>query len=315
MDEENIMINYPQELDEEKKLENFRKAGKITAKIRKRLPNLVNPGETALDIVETIEKMIFEEGGVPGFPVNISIGEIAAHYTPNFDEEKIIGEKDLIKIDFGVSVNGCIVDNAITIDLSEKNEKLLQASKEALDAAVTNIKEGIGDGDIGKIIEKKINDYGFKPIENLTGHMIAPYNLHAGIDIPNIKKENSYYFKEGDIIAIEPFATDGAGRVVETPKVEIYSIISNGKLRMRSSRELLGKLLKRYLSLPFAKRWIMDLLKSRIMLNASLKELLEEGCLHPYPVLKEANNGVVAQFEHTLLVQKDGVEILDGPFE
>ncbi|MFN3910101.1 MAG: type II methionyl aminopeptidase [Candidatus Anstonellaceae archaeon] len=320
MVEENNLSDYSQEIEDieenkEKKLEKFREAGKITSKIRKHLQNLINPGETVLDIAETIEKMITDEKATPGFPVNISINEIAAHYTPNLEEEKVIGENDLIKVDFGVSVDGCIVDNAITIDLSGKNEKLLKASKEALEVATKTLKEGVGDGDLGKKIEEKIKEYGFRPIENLTGHMIEQYNLHAGIDVPNIAKKNEYYFKEGDIVAIEPFATDGVGRVVETPKIEIYSVVGNGKLRMRSSRELLAKLLRKYLSLPFAKRWLGDLLKSKIMLNASLKELVEEGCLHPYPVLKEAKEGLVSQFEHTLLVQKDGVEILDGEFE
>ncbi|MEM4361211.1 MAG: type II methionyl aminopeptidase [Candidatus Anstonellaceae archaeon] len=298
-----------------KDLEKYKKAGKITEKIRKHLKNLVNPGETLLDIAETIEKMIRDEGGEPAFPVNLSINQIAAHYTPQIEDQTTIKDEDIVKVDFGVQIDGCIVDNAITIDLSEKNEKLLKASKEALKVAIQTIKEGVGDGEVGKKIEEKIKEYGFRPITNLTGHLIEKYNLHAGIDIPNIAKEDSYYFREGDIVAIEPFATNGEGRVVETPNVEIYSIISGGKLRMRSSRELFTKLLLKYKGLPFARRWISGMIKTTLLLNASLKELLEEGCLHPYYVLREARDGLVSQFEHTLLVQKDGVEILDGEFE
>ncbi|MCX8163650.1 MAG: type II methionyl aminopeptidase [Candidatus Micrarchaeota archaeon] len=295
-------------------MQNYKKAGEVVAKVRKHLKNLVNPGETLLDIAETIEKMIKDEKAEPAFPVNLSINQIAAHYTPTVEEQTTIKEEDIVKIDFGVHIDGCIIDNAITIDLSGKNEKLLLAAKDALDVAVQTIKAGVGDGTVGKKIEEKIKEYGFRPIKNLTGHLIEKYNLHTGIDIPNYAKEDSYYFKEGDIVAIEPFATDGEGRVIETPNVEIYSIVGGGKLRMRSSRELFGKLLLKYKGLPFARRWLGGMLKTNLLISASLRELVQEGCLHPYYVLKEAGNGLVSQFEHTLLVKEDGVEILDGEF-
>jgi methionine aminopeptidase, type II len=304
--------NLDQDEQKESFLENFRKAGQIAKKIKKHLPTLLNPGESVLDIVETIEKMIKDEGGEPGFPVNISINSIAAHYTASIDDATLIGDNDIIKIDFGVAVNGCISDNAITIDLSEKNQKLLEASKEALRIATEMIKPGVGNGDIGKAIENKIKEYGFRPIENLTGHLIEPYNLHAGIDVPSVGRENDYFFKEGDVVAIEPFATDGAGRVVDTDMVEIYSVQSRANLRMRASQDLLFKLTKRYLTLPFAKRWIVDLVKTKLVLRAALNELVENNCLHPYYVLKEEKGGLVSQFEHTLIVQKDGAEVLGG---
>jgi methionyl aminopeptidase len=314
---ENMLDNESEDEDEKKQkaLEKFKKAGKIAAKIRKKIPKILNPGETILDVAETIEKMIQEEGATAAFPVNISIDSLAAHYTPAYKEEVQIGEKDLIKVDFGVSIDGCIADNAISVDLSNENQKLLEASESALKAAIENIKEGIGNGEIGKIIEQKIKEYGYKPIENLTGHKIEPYNLHAGVDIPNVEKTNDYFLKEGDVIALEPFATTGEGRVVETPKVEIYSLISDAKLRLRMSRELINKIASKYFTLPFAKRWIFEEEQSYIKTAAALNELIENGCLHPYPILKEAKNGLVSQFEHTIIVQKDGAEIIDGDLE
>jgi len=298
--------------DREKIIKNFCEAGKIAEEIRKDAQSLVLPGESLFDIAETIEKMIFDAKAAPAFPTNISINELAAHYTPKIGDESLIGEKDVVKIDFGVSVDGCIADNAFTSDLSGESGKLLEAAKAALDDAVASIRPGVGNGEIGKIVEEKIKSFGFKPINNLTGHMIEPYNLHAGVDIPNVAMDSDYHFQEGDIFAVEPFATSGEGHVVDTADIEIFSVVSDGKIRMRSSRELLLKLVNKYVTLPFAKRWLVNEIKSKLVLSASLRELFNSGCIHPYPVLREAKKGLVSQFEHTVIVEKDGVKIIDG---
>lgn len=292
--------------------ENFSKAGKIHSELKKDAKQLVMPGASALDVVQSIEKMIEDAGAKPGFPCNISINDVAAHYTPELKDELLIEENDIVKIDFGVSIEGCVSDAAFTIDLGGENPKLLDASREALDEAVKSIKPGVTNGQIGEKIEEKIKSHGFKPIENLTGHMLEPYNLHAGVDIPNIKTAASYELEEGDVFAIEPFATDGQGHVSDQPQVEIFSVAGEGRLRMRSSRELFVKIVNSYLTLPFAQRWVEKEAKSRLMFSAALKELLNAGCLHPYPVLRESGRGLVSQFEHTIIVEHDSAKIIDG---
>ncbi len=306
----------PHEEDEghfQKMLEAFRKAGHIAGQVVRDARMLVNPGETLVDVVESVEKMIADAGAVPGFPCNISINDIAAHYTPEIGSEAVIGEKDVVKIDLGVGVEGCVGDTAFTVDLSGEHGKLLEASEAALNAAISAIKPGATNGSIGAIIENEIRSRGFKPIENLTGHKIEPFTLHAGVSIPNIANGESYEFQEGDVFAIEPFATTGAGHVSESSQVEIFSVQGEGKLRMRSSRELLNKLVQRYFTLPFAERWLSRDFNSRLMLSAALKELLNSGSLHPYPVLAEAGKGMVAQFEHTVIVEHDGAKIITMP--
>jgi len=300
------------EENKQKMIENYLKSGQIAQSVRKDVHSLVNPGASALDIAESIEKSILDSGAKPAFPVNISINDIAAHYTPTYDDTLLIGEKDLVKVDFGVAIDGCICDNAISIDLSEENSKLLEASKSALDNAISAIKPGVGNGEIGKIIEDTINSFGFKSIDNLTGHKLEPYNLHAGVDVPNVKADSDYHFKEGDIFAIEPFATTGTGSVQDQSQVEIFSVVSDGKIRMRSSRELLINIVNSHLTLPFAKRWVMRSAKSKIVASASLRELLNCGCLYPYPVLREVAKGLVSQFEHTIIVEHDGARVTDG---
>jgi methionyl aminopeptidase len=300
----------PSEEDLAKMLEDFSKAGSIAGAVLKEVPKLVLPGEPFLDIAESLEKMIADAGGKPAFPANISVNDIAAHFTPELDNKVLVGESDLLKIDIGVHINGCIGDTAVTVDLSGEHGKLAEASEAALTEAIALMKPGVKVGDVGAAIEKQITSRGFKPIENLTGHKIEPYVLHAGVEIPNIASSASYELKEGDIFAVEPFSSTGSGRVADTAQVEIFSLQSSPRLRMKYSRELLAHILESYFSLPFAERWLAGVFKSRLTLTSSLRELLNSGALHPYPVLRDTGRGMVAQKEHTVLIEHDSAKIL-----
>lgn len=288
----------------------FREAGKITAKVLKEAASLVIVGNSLLDIAETAEKMIADEGAKLAFPVNIGIDSTAAHYTPDMDEKETIHEDAVVKIDIGVRVNDCIGDSATTVDLSGKNEKLLEASKTALEKAIQTVKPGVKVGEVGGVIEGTIKEFGFKPIVNLTGHKIEKGLLHAGVEIPNAKTPDPYEFKEGDVFAIEPFATNGKGYVNDTDDVRIFSLHAPGNVRMRQGRKVLAHIVDSYGLLPFAERWLHKEFKSKLIVNATLREMVEKGMLKTYPVLKEAGGGVVAQFEHTIMVNKDGCEVL-----
>jgi len=309
-------------------IEDFRTAGKITAKIREESKRLIMVGESFLDIADMIEQMIEKEGAKPAFPVNISPNDIAAHHTPAIDETRTVEENDLLKIDLGVSFNGAIGDTAYTIDLSGKNQQLVDAAEEALAAVIKAIKPGVKIaeealaavikaikpgvkiGELGAITEEVAKKYGFKPIENLSGHMIKTGLLHAGIDIPNVKTDDDYEIKEGEIYAIEPFMTNGAGRVVDTDEVGIFGFYGPGNVTMRQSRKVLEHIIKEYKLLPFAERWIIRKFNSKILINAALRELLREQIIIGYPMLREEKGGLVSQAEHTVLVTSDGCEIL-----
>lgn len=292
-------------------IKNFIEAGRIANKILKETKKLVMPGQSILDIAETMEKRIYEEGARPGFPVNICTNETAAHFTPPSDYKGLIDEKDVVKIDFGVHIEGCISDNAITIDFTKEHGNLVEASENALNAAISTMRAGKHVGEIGKVIEYEIRRKGFVPIENLTGHMILPYRLHVGPIIPNIGKDSGYVLKEGDVFAIEPFATDGKGSVKDANIVEIYSIAEIKNIRLRKSREVFAYAFENFFTLPFAKRWLEKRFKSRVLLGLSLRELLNADVFYQYPVLKEVENGIVSQAEKTVIVEKDSVRVLE----
>ncbi|MEW6722275.1 MAG: type II methionyl aminopeptidase [Candidatus Micrarchaeota archaeon] len=291
-------------------LENFRQAGKLAARIREDSKRLIMVGESLLDIAETIEKMIAEEGAKPAFPVNISVNEIAAHYTPEFECAAVLGEKDLVKVDLGMEIGGALSDTAYTIDLSGENAKLVTASEEALAKAIGAIRPGASVGEIGGLIEDTIKGYGFRPISNLSGHMIKSNELHAGVEIPNVRTSDPYRFQEGDIFAVEPFATPGQGFVEDLEQVEIFSIYAPSKVRMRQSRKIVEYVVQNYGMLPFAERWVRKGFQSKLLVSAALKELLQNHFIRGYPVLREVSRGLVSQTEHTILVTNDGCEVL-----
>jgi methionyl aminopeptidase len=298
------------EEDAAKVRENFLSAGRMAASVLKEVPKLVLPGESYVDIAESLEKMIFDSGGRPAFPVNISVNEIAAHYTPEAGSDALLGETDLVKIDLGVHIEGCIGDIATTVDLSGQSGLLCEASEAALAAAIAAMKPGVKVGDVGAAIEKEITSRGYRPIENLTGHKIEPFLLHAGVEIPNIKSTAPYELQEGDVFAIEPFASAGSGRVSDTAQVEIFALQATPKLRMKYSRELLAHIANAYLSLPFAERWLSGVFQSRLTLTTALRELLNSGALHPYPVLRDTGKGLVAQYEHTVVIEHDSAKVI-----
>jgi len=294
-------------MDEEEKA-SYKKAGDIAKDVKAWSRGLVKPDAKVFDVAERIESRIKESGGEMAFPVNVCINDITAHYTPRVGDETKIQEGDVVTIDLGVHINGYIADTAHTIDLSGDYGDMLSANEEALGNAIASIKPGVSTGYLGEVVQSTLEDAGYKPIENLTGHEIKQYDLHAGISIPNVPLPYEKKIEEGMVLAIEPFATDGAGRVVESKQAEIFSLEELRPVRMRDARILLNEIEKTRKALPFAARWFSRKI-SPLRLNILLRDLTSQGILHKYPVLHEKEGGVVSQFEHTMIVTEDGCEV------
>ena len=280
-------------------LDKYREAGRILAAVREGAITKVKEGALLLEVAEFVEQSTREKGGEPAFPCNISRNEEAAHATPSIDDETVFG-KDLVKIDLGVHVDGYIADSAVTVDLSGEHKELVAAAEAGLNAAIELIRDGVNTGEVGDAIEQAIRERGYRPVVNLSGHGLAQYNAHTGPTIPNVRYEHGVLLKENDVVAIEPFATDGVGKVEEHGHVEIYSLIKPRPVRVREAKDLL-KEIENYQGLPFAKRWL-----PRDRLDLALRTLNNAGALREYPVLREEGGGLVSQAEHTVIVTKDG---------
>jgi methionyl aminopeptidase len=292
---------------EKKELEAYRKAGKIASEVREKSRELVKANAKLLTLAEKIEKMITDAGGMLAFPVNLCVNDITAHYTPKLDDESVLTKDDLVSVDLGVHIDGYIADTAYTIDLSKKYKDLVKANQEALDNALDLMKPGMEISNIGKTVQDTIKAAGFKPIENLTGHQMEQYTLHAGLAIPNIEVPYSRRIEEGMVFAVEPFATNGYGRVVESRNSEIFSLLEPKPTRNRDARDIISKVEDRE-SLPFAERWVAKKIPP-LRMSLAMRELVSNGSLRAYPTLHEKEKGVVSQFEHTVIITKDGCEV------
>jgi len=282
-------------------LEKYREAGRILSKVRVEAADMVKVGGSLLEVAEFVENKTIELGGKPAFPCNISRNEEAAHATPKVGDTDVFG-KDMVKLDLGVHVDGYIADSAITVDLSG-NPDIVKAAEAGLQAAIDTVRPGVSTGEIGAAIENAIRSYDLSPILNLTGHGLSQYEAHADPSVPNKHVEGGTVLKEGDVLAIEPFATDGAGAVHDGSYTEIYSLIQKKPVRMPAVRKVL-KQVEEYRTLPFAKRWLeSDKLEFVII------QLEKARIFHGYPVLLESGGGMVAQAEHTLIVSSDGCEV------
>jgi len=287
--------------------EDWEKAGKIAGQVREYSKNLIKIDASLLEVTEKIEKKIFDLGGKPAFPVDLSINEVAAHYSALCDDSTIFKEKDIIKIDIGVSINGAIGDTACTVSLNgDKN--LIKASELALKEAIRLVRPGVKLFEIGQVIQDKIQEFGFSPIRNLSGHGLGLFQIHAKPSIPNYNNGNETTLGEDQIIAIEPFATTGSGLVMEGKPSQIYMLVNKKPVRDFFSRKLLIFIESNYNKLPFAKRWLPKEF-DKLKLEVSLNQLERGGILKQFPQLPEKSNGLVSQTEHTILV-KDKPKIL-----
>lgn len=292
---------------DEKELENYRKAGKIASEVREWSRELVKSGAKALDIAEKTEAKILEMGGMIAFPVNVCINDVTAHYTPKFNDLTQLEKTDLVSVDLGVHIDGYIADTAYSVDLSRKNAKLIKADQDALSAAIELVKPGALVADLGKAVYEVITAAGYKPIENLAGHEMKQYELHAGLSIPNIEVPHKLKIEEGMSLAIEPFATDGFGKVIESKQAEIFSLLIPRPTRNRDARTVVEEVAPRQ-GLPFAERWMTKKIPP-LRLDLAMRDLLANGTLRAYPTLHEKEKGIVSQFEHTVIVTADGCEV------
>ena len=278
------------------------RAGKIASQVREYARKIVKKDIPLLEIAEKIESKIIELGGKPAFPTNLSINEIAAHYTPSYNDKTLA--TGLLKVDFGVHIDGFIADTAFSIDLenNEENKKLINASEEALENALKIIKENITTNEIGKTISETIESHKFSPIVNLSGHSMEKYDLHSGITIPNVDDNKNIKLKKG-VYAIEPFATKGNGKVYDGKPSGIYYIQNEKNIRSPIAREILSFIIKEYKTLPFCERWLVNKFGTKVMF--ALKQLENEGILHHFQQLIETSKAKVSQAEHTILIDKE----------
>ncbi|MBN2599788.1 MAG: type II methionyl aminopeptidase [Candidatus Thermoplasmatota archaeon] len=292
--------------------ENYKRAGKIAAEAREYGVSLLKPGVRLLDVATLIENRITKNGAGLAFPVNIALNTLAAHYSPWHEDPLTFQKGDVVKLDVGAHIDGYIADTAVTVELdTHQYDTMIRASDEALKKVIDVLTVHLSLSEAGKTIEDTITSFGYKPIENLMGHGLGRYELHSGVSIPNVGSlGGKTTLHEGDVVAIEPFATNGAGHVIAGNGSNIYLCKESIKaklIRDNKIKVLSHKIRKQFGTLPFAQRWVHELFPKD---DLSMKKLSFLGVMKHYPQLVEAKGGIVTQKEHTVIVKEDACEVI-----
>jgi len=283
---------------------------------------------TLKNIAILIEDKIKEEIGFDinnpisqgiAFPVGLSLNNCAAHYTPNYNEEDILlKDDDIIKIDYGVHKNGIIIDSAFTLSLNSKYDEFINISKNLTNYAVSLCSVDAVLGDIGKDIEEYVKSkeitidnktYQLKTMTELSGHLIAPYQIHAGKAVPNVSIFYPMRMKEFEYYAIEPFLTNGDGYSILKSPNSHYMLSKNHDIVNNLNEnecKVYDIIKKNYYTLPFCQRWLYELEES-IKYDNILKNLEKKKIINVYPPIYDINNSIISQFEHTIFIKEKGI--------
>jgi len=291
---------------DEEVLDKYRRAGRAAAAGLHFGAGLIGDGASILEVAELTERHILDQGDEVGlaFPCNIAIDDVAAHFTPlSTDRGLEFKRGQLVKLDCGAHVDGYVGDTAMTIEVGTNAfSDLVRASREALEASLDLIRPKVRLSSVGEAVSSVIKGYGFAPIENLTGHSLERFNLHAGLSVPNVSDPRAGVVQAGTAVAIEPFATDGIGRVDGRGPSHIFRFHRSGRGKGEAAK-LLADIEGRFRTLPFAERWCAPITKRS---QPYLRQLVRAGGVTEYPILAEVGRGMVSQAEHTVLVLESG---------
>jgi len=296
---------------DKEELEKFRLSGRILRETREEMRGRIKENMPIIDVCEKTEALIRNKGGKPAFPVNVSIDEVAAHYTAPPGETATIPEGSTVKVDIGVQIDGYVTDTAFTVAFSAEGRSMVAAAELALKTITDNIHGGMVLSKIGNLAETIIKNRGFKPISNLTGHSVGRYLIHAGTSIPSVSGYNPNKVNAGEVYAVEPFVTlpDAIARVDDYPQHTIYRFLKAKSLKTDSAKKLAKYIESNFHTLPFTERWLVDVFPKETY-PAAFKELLSSKSIMAYPVFIEASRKPVAQAEHTMLIKEGGCEVL-----
>ena len=290
-------------------LEKLRKAGQVSGAARELGMSMVEAGVKLYDVAQEVEGYIRSHGCGLAFPCNISRNDIAAHYTPSCDDQTRFEVGDVVKVDCGGELDGFVGDTAGTVEVGTKRyTALVETSKRARNTVAEFIGDGVTLGEIGRAVQMSINRDGFVPIENLCGHQIERWNLHAGLSVPSYDSGSTDVIKAGMTVAIEPFATDGKGYVNNGKFGNIVRVARDKKLSDPKAQEFLDYVKGEFHEFPFCAR-SCDFPDA----EKHVKALMRRGVLAGYATLVEAGGGMVSQHEYTFYIDGRRGEVTTLP--
>ncbi|KAF7903870.1 hypothetical protein EAF00_001204 [Botryotinia globosa] len=315
-------------------LDDYREAAEIHRQVRQYAQKeLIKPGASLLSIADGIEDGIRALSGHQGletgdglkasmgFPTGLCLNNVAAHWTPNpGGKDVILKNSDVLKVDFGVQVNGRIVDSAFTVAFDHTYDNLLAAVKEATNTGIMHAGIDARMSDIGAAIQEVMEGYEVeiggkvfpvKSIRNITGHDILRYHIHGGKQVPFVKNKNRDKMEEGEVFAIETFGSTGTGYLRDDVGIYGYGRsddFTSSNVQLSSAAALLKTIDDNFGTLVFCRRYLERLGVKNYHLG--MRHLIDNGIMESYAPLVDVKGSYTAQFEHTILLHSGGKEVI-----
>lgn len=205
-------------------IEIMRQGGAILKKTLELVSKSIKPGVSTFELDQTAEKFITSYNGAKpgfkgyrGFPAALctSVNEQVVHGMP--DKNVVLQEGDIIGIDCGVLYKDFYTDACITVlvgEVAPEVRHFVKTTKKALYQAIKQVRPNRRIGDISAAIQKTLEDQGYSPITECTGHGVGK-DLHEPPEILNIgKKGTGSLIRPGMTFAIEPISAIGSGKVI-----------------------------------------------------------------------------------------------------
>ena len=209
-------------------LETLRGCGRRLAFILATLKQKTQAGMNTAELDRLAHSMIVEAGGEPSFlgydpqksgnpfPASlcVSVNNEIVHGIPRMD--RIIKDGDIVKLDIGMFWGGLCTDTAATVGvgkISEKAEKLITVTEDALQVGMNAVRAGMRAGDVGFAIQRHLEKSNLTVVRELAGHGVGAA-VHEEPFIPNFgKKGTGPVLTEGTVIALEPIASLGTSHI------------------------------------------------------------------------------------------------------
>ena len=215
------MITYNKQLVKTKQeIQKMQAAGSLNALALEGVKKMIRPGLTTRELDETAEMIIRDHGGIPtfkGYPgpypypatLTISINEEMVHGIPS---GRTLKEGDIVSVDCGTTLDGFIGDSAFTVgvgEIGEKEERLIQITRESLYKGIEQMLPGKHIGDVGAAIQQHVESAGYYVPRQYTGHGVGR-EMHEPPQVPNFGVPGQgMLLREGMTIAIEPMVLVG----------------------------------------------------------------------------------------------------------
>ncbi|KAI0580240.1 Methionine aminopeptidase 2-2 [Pyrenophora tritici-repentis] len=315
-------------------LKDYRKAAEVHRQVRHHAQTIAKPGVSMTRLAEEIDEGVRALTGHTGletgdalkaglaFPTGLCLNHVGAHWTPNAGaKEVILKHDDVLKVDFGVHVNGRIVDSAFTVAANPVYDNLLAAVKAAtntglgeagIDARIDHISEAIQEVMESYEVELNGKTIPVKAVRNITGHNILRYRIHGDKQVPFVKTKTDQRMEEGDIFAIETFGSTGKAHLRDDVGVYGYGRNENmspAVLHQSSAKSLLKTIDANFGTLVFARRQL-ERLPGVEKYHLGMRTLVNSGLVESYAPLVDITGSYIAQFEHTVLLRPNCKEII-----